>query len=87
MFFFHDCFIRGYDASVLLASPNNNVEQDHPYDISLAGDGFDTVIKAKEMVDSDSQCTNKVSCSDILALAARDVVVLAGRPSYLTYSV
>ena len=64
---------QGCDASVLIASPS---EKDHPDDLSLAGDGFDTVIKAKAAVDSDSRCTNKVSCADILALATRDVVVL-----------
>lgn len=80
--FFHDCFVRGCDASVLLSSPNNKAEKDHPDDISLAGDGFDTVVKAKAAVDSDPQCRNKVSCADILALATRDVVVLAGGPSY-----
>ncbi|XP_023891133.1 peroxidase 45 [Quercus suber] len=77
--FFHDCFVRGCDASVLISSPS---EKDNPDDLSLAGDGFDTVIKAKAAVDSDSRCTNKVSCADILALATRDVVVLAGGPSY-----
>lgn len=79
---FHDCFVRGCDASVLLSSPSNNAEKDHPDDISLAGDGFDTVIKAKAAVDSNPQCRNKVSCADILALATRDVVALAGGPSY-----
>ncbi|XP_061951071.1 peroxidase 45-like [Populus nigra] len=79
---FHDCFVRGCDASVLLSSPSNNAEKDHPDDISLAGDGFDTVIKAKAAVDSNPRCRNKVSCADILALATRDVVALAGGPSY-----
>ncbi|XP_061361774.1 peroxidase 16 isoform X2 [Gastrolobium bilobum] len=77
--FFHDCFVRGCDASILLSSPNNKAEKDNPDDISLAGDGFDTVIKAKAAVDSDPQCRNKVSCADILALATRDV---AGGPFY-----
>ncbi|KAK3221323.1 hypothetical protein Dsin_008348 [Dipteronia sinensis] len=80
--FFHDCFVRGCDASVLLTSPNNKAEKDHPDDISLAGDGFDTVNKAKQAVDSDPNCRNKVSCADILALATRDVIVLTGGPSY-----
>ncbi|KAF9616230.1 hypothetical protein IFM89_029006 [Coptis chinensis] len=80
--FFHDCFVRGCDASVLLASPNNNAEKDSADDLSLAGDGFDTVIKAKAAVDSDIRCRNKVSCADILALATRDVVGLAGGPTY-----
>ncbi|GJZ37424.1 peroxidase 16-like protein, partial [Tanacetum coccineum] len=72
--FFHDCFVRGCDASVILA--NANSEKDHPDDQSLAGDGFDTVIKAKAAVDSNPSCRNKVSCADILALATRDVIRL-----------
>ncbi|MFS7991651.1 putative peroxidase [Helianthus anomalus] len=78
--FFHDCFVRGCDASVLLA--NANAEKDHPDNLSLAGDGFDTVIKAKAALDSNPNCRNKVSCADILALATRDVIGLAGGPSY-----
>ncbi|XP_010438209.1 PREDICTED: peroxidase 45-like [Camelina sativa] len=77
--FFHDCFVRGCDASIMLASPS---ERDHPDDMSLAGDGFDTVIKAKQAVERDPNCRNKVSCADILALATREVVVLTGGPSY-----
>ncbi|KAE9594313.1 putative peroxidase [Lupinus albus] len=80
--YFHDCFVRGCDASILLASPNSQAEKDHPDDISLAGDGFDTVVKAKAAVDSNPQCKNKVSCADILALATRDVINLSGGPSY-----
>ncbi|XP_057787253.1 peroxidase 16 [Salvia miltiorrhiza] len=80
--FFHDCFVRGCDASIMIASPNGQAEKDHPDNLSLAGDGFDTVVKAKAAVDSNPQCRNKVSCADILALAARDVVNLAGGPNY-----
>lgn len=80
--FFHDCSVRGCDASIMIASPNNNAEKDHPDNLSLAGDGFDTVIKVKAALDQNAQCRNKVSCADILALATRDVIVLAGGPSY-----
>ncbi|XP_027077507.2 peroxidase 51 [Coffea arabica] len=81
--FFHDCFVNGCDASVIIAStPNNQAEKDHPDNLSLAGDGFDTVIKAKADVDAVASCRNKVSCADILAMAARDVIALAGGPSY-----
>ncbi|KAF5735827.1 peroxidase 55-like [Tripterygium wilfordii] len=78
--FFHDCFVTGCDASVLIASPNGEAEKDAKDNLSLAGDGFDTVVKAKEAVEA--QCPSVVSCADILALAARDVVVLAGGPSF-----
>ncbi|EEF37080.1 Peroxidase 73 precursor, putative [Ricinus communis] len=81
--FFHDCFVQGCDASVVVAStPNNKAEKDHPDNLSLAGDGFDTVIKAKAAVDAVPSCRNKVSCADILAMATRDVVALSGGPSY-----
>lgn len=78
--FFHDCFVEGCDASVLIASPNGDAEKDAPDNLSLAGDGFDTVIKAKQALEQ--QCPGVVSCADTLALAARDVVVLAGGPSF-----
>ena len=58
----------------MIASPNNDAEKDAPDNLSLAGDGFDTVIKAKQAVEQ--ACPGKVSCADILAIAARDVVVL-----------
>ncbi|KAK8958889.1 Peroxidase 50 [Platanthera guangdongensis] len=81
--FFHDCFVNGCDASVIVASTaNNKAEKDNPDNLSLAGDGFDTVIKAKAAVDAVPQCRNKVSCADILAMATRDVISLSGGPSY-----
>ncbi|KAI3880258.1 hypothetical protein MKX03_031754 [Papaver bracteatum] len=78
--FFHDCFVEGCDASVMIASPNNDAEKDSPDNLSLAGDGFDTVIKAKQAVEA--SCPGVVSCADVIAIAARDVVVLAGGPSF-----
>ncbi|XP_062188612.1 peroxidase 51-like [Phragmites australis] len=81
--FFHDCFVEGCDASVMVASKGNSTaEKDHPNNLSLAGDGFDTVIKAKAAVDAVRQCRNKVSCADILTMATRDAIALAGGPSY-----
>ncbi|KAF3324013.1 peroxidase 51-like protein [Carex littledalei] len=81
--FFHDCFVQGCDASVIVASSGNNTaEKDHPINLSLAGDGFDTVIRAKAAVDAVPQCTNRVSCADILTMATRDVIALSGGPSY-----
>ncbi|KAK4426049.1 Peroxidase 55 [Sesamum alatum] len=78
--YFHDCFVEGCDASVIIASPNNDAEKDAQDNLSLAGDGFDTVVKAKQAVEA--QCPGVVSCADILAIAARDVVFLAGGPAY-----
>ncbi|KAL9249246.1 Peroxidase 55-like protein [Drosera capensis] len=72
--FFHDCFIQvqlqGCDASIMIFSPRGDAERDAPDNLSLAGDGFDTVIKTKQAVEA--QCPGIVSCADILALSARD---------------
>ncbi|EEF50890.1 Peroxidase 55 precursor, putative [Ricinus communis] len=78
--FFHDCFVTGCDASIMISSPNGGAEKDAEDNLSLAGDGFDTVTKAKQAVEA--QCPQVVSCADIIAIAARDVVVLAGGPSF-----
>ncbi|XP_074295297.1 peroxidase 50-like [Silene latifolia] len=81
--YFHDCAVSGCDASIMIQSRGNNkAEKDHPDNLSLAGDGFDTVIKAKAAVDAVPGCRNKVSCADILTIATRDVVNLAGGPFY-----
>lgn len=61
---------------MLLSSPNGKAAKDYPDNLSLAGDGFDTVVKAKAVVDKNFKCRNKVSCADILASATREVVAM-----------
>lgn len=61
---------------MIASTDNNKAEKDHEENLSLAGDGFDTVIKAKEALDAVPSCRNKVSCADILTMATRDVVNL-----------
>ncbi|KAG0477323.1 hypothetical protein HPP92_014164 [Vanilla planifolia] len=81
--FAHDCFVQGCDASIMISSTaENKAERDHPDNLSLAGDGFDTVVRAKAAVDAVPQCRNKVSCADILVMATRDVIYLANGPRY-----
>ncbi|XP_073010973.1 peroxidase 45-like [Typha latifolia] len=79
---FHDCFVRGCDASVMIISPNADDEWRSPEDMTLKPEGFDVILAAKAAVDSNPQCRNKVSCADIIAIAARDAVVLSGGPFY-----
>ncbi|KAL7190420.1 hypothetical protein ACSBR2_022655 [Camellia fascicularis] len=78
---FHDSFVSGCDASVLISStPFNTAERDADINLSLPGDAFDVVVRAKTAVEL--SCPGVVSCADILAVAARDLLTMMGGPYY-----
>ncbi|KAI5070444.1 hypothetical protein GOP47_0014787 [Adiantum capillus-veneris] len=72
----HDCFVRGCDASILLKSTSGvHVERDVPPNLSLAK-SFDLIDQMKDRLEE--ICPQVVSCADIIAIASRDAVHLAG---------
>ncbi|KAF7851073.1 hypothetical protein BT93_L4691 [Corymbia citriodora subsp. variegata] len=74
---FHDCFVRGCDASVLLnSSSSNQAERDSPPNFTVRG--FDFIDRMKGLVEA--ECPGIVSCADIITLAARDAIVATGGP-------
>uniref|UniRef100_A0A8R7U4G8 Peroxidase n=1 Tax=Triticum urartu TaxID=4572 RepID=A0A8R7U4G8_TRIUA len=75
---FHDCFVRGCDASVLIKGGNNNAEVDNNKHQGLRG--MDVIENAKAQLES--ECPGVVSCADIVVLAARDAVAFTGGPSF-----
>lgn len=78
---FHDCFVQGCDASVLLdGSASGPSEQDAPPNLTLRPKAFEIIDDIKKNVDA--ICSKTVSCADITALATRESVKKAGGPTY-----
>ncbi|KGN44282.1 putative Peroxidase 48 [Cucumis sativus] len=84
--FFHDCFIQGCDASILLdpitGDATYSTEKQAIPNLTLKG--FHEIDQIKEELER--VCPRVVSCADILSLATRDAVVLAGGPFYPVFT-
>jgi len=73
---FHDCFVQGCDASILLKDAERNALQNKD-----SVRGYEVIDSAKAEVEK--TCPGVVSCADILALAARDASVAVSIHTYI----
>lgn len=79
---FHDCFVQGCDASILLNGTSSEPsEQEALPNLTLRAQAFEIIDEIKEAVEA--ECSGVVSCADILALAASYGVFVAGGPEFL----
>ncbi|KAG6476836.1 peroxidase P7-like [Zingiber officinale] len=76
--FFHDCFVNGCDASVLLDDTPAMVGEKNCAGNANSLRGYEVIDGIKSSVEA--ACRATVSCADIVALAARDAVSLLGGP-------
>ncbi|KAL4303030.1 hypothetical protein GQ457_10G015590 [Hibiscus cannabinus] len=73
---FHDCFVNGCDASLLL----NGTESEQMAPPNLSTEGYAVIDDIKTALEK--ACPRVVSCADILALSAQVSVSLGGGPKW-----
>ncbi|KAL2537395.1 Peroxidase 10 [Forsythia ovata] len=73
---FHDCFVNGCDASVLLDDTKDFKGEKNALPNRNSARGFEVIESIK--ADVEKSCPSTVSCADILVLAAREAVVMSG---------
>ncbi|KAI3791742.1 hypothetical protein L2E82_05604 [Cichorium intybus] len=74
---FHDCMVKSCDASILLESING-IQSEKTSSRNMGMRNFKYINTIKDAVES--SCPMTVSCADIVALAARDGIVMLGGP-------
>eukprot|EP01018_Ginkgo_biloba_P036732 Gb_30322 [translate_table: standard] len=75
---FHDCFVQGCDASLLLDdTPTFQGEKSSNANVNSAR-GYEVIDAIKTRLET--ECPGVVSCADILTIASRDAVILSGGP-------
>uniref|UniRef100_A0ACD5W674 Uncharacterized protein n=1 Tax=Avena sativa TaxID=4498 RepID=A0ACD5W674_AVESA len=78
--FFHDCFVQGCDASLLLDDASGFQGEKNATPNKNSARGFEVIDAVKAAVEK--ACPGVVSCADVLAIAAEESVVFLGGPSW-----
>ncbi|GMI99419.1 hypothetical protein like AT2G22420 [Hibiscus trionum] len=79
-FQFHDCFVNGCDASLLLDDTPSMLGEKLALSNINSLRSFEVVDEIKEALEK--ACPGVVSCADIIIMAARDAVALTGGPDW-----
>ncbi|XP_042493597.1 peroxidase 17-like [Macadamia integrifolia] len=79
-FQFHDCFVDGCDASLLLDDTPNMLGEKLSLSNINSLRSYEVIDEAKEELEN--LCPGVVSCADIIIMASRDAVVLTGGPNW-----
>ncbi|XP_030538771.1 cationic peroxidase 1-like [Rhodamnia argentea] len=77
---FHDCFVQGCDASILLDDTANFTGEKTAFPNVNSARGFDVIDTIKSKLEK--LCPGIVSCADIIVVAAKYSVVALGGPSW-----
>ncbi|XP_010935535.1 peroxidase 10 [Elaeis guineensis] len=75
---FHDCFVDGCDASLLLDDSDDIISEKSASPNKNSVRGYEVIDSIK--ADVEKACPSTVSCADILTIAAREAVFLSGGP-------
>ncbi|XP_059281402.1 peroxidase 60-like [Lycium ferocissimum] len=73
---FHDCFVHGCDASILLDGGNSEKKAIANKSVR----GYELIDAIKDALEA--ECQGLVSCADIISMATRDAVLLSGGKWY-----